>query len=200
MTTFRSKRNLLQHHNVTLSPFIVLVYAWCAVVLLLLSKTTLCHAFLDYDQIQQVVDYFQETFLQHHGQEFLLRLDRGETIDEDDAQFQELNDIFGIRCLLETLRPDIEGGSLASGAVHPQAYKSKVLCIEPGPDCPEEKQIKFVDKLNATGSEFRYLGAADGAKNFHGVFWCVQHGCSRREQHAPRSSFTATPLLSFLSI
>lgn len=132
----------------------------------LLSKTT-TWAFLEYDQIKQVVNFFQDSFLMHGGQDFMLRLDRGEAMHQDD--FRALDDIFGISCLLESIRPDIE--SIKGGAAPIPAYKTAVLCIEPGPDCPESKQIVFVDKLNATGSEFRYLGESDGSKNLQGVFW-----------------------------
>jgi hypothetical protein len=144
-----------------------------SLVLLTSSTTTTTWAFIEPHEMQQVIDYFQDTFLAHGGQDFLLRLDRGEAIHEQDDEFRALNDIFGLDCLLESIRPDIES-SPKTGAVPATAHKSAVLCLKAGgPDCADEsKQITFVDQMNATGSEFRYVSENTGRPtNQQGVFW-----------------------------
>jgi hypothetical protein len=147
-------------------PLNFMVLLGCAHLLLSKSVT---QAFVATAELSEAIRHFLDTFEMYGGREFVRRIEQGEPIDEQD--FQELDDAFGIPCLLKTVRLN----------VYPRKpiYKPIFACLtdEPGfPDCSQD-QIKFVDKLDASDAEFRYLSDASGqSKNLLGVFWTDYRG------------------------
>jgi hypothetical protein len=149
-----------------LFPLTFMVLLGCAHLLLSKSVTL---AFVDTAELNEAIRHFLDIFEMYGGREFVRRIEQGEPIDKQD--FQELDDVFGIPCLLKTIR--------LNAHIRKPIYKPVFACLtdEPGfPDCSQD-QIEFVDKLDASGTEFRYLSGASGqSENVLGVFWIDYKG------------------------
>ena len=113
---------------------------------------------------------FLEIFDLHGGREFARRLLEEEPIEAQD--FKDLDDMFGIECLLTTIRVN-------KYPITP-AYTVNQVCLseEDEPDakakypCSEDNLIQFTDKLDASGNEFRYLNGDSGqSQSILGTFW-----------------------------
>ena len=116
---------------------------------------------------EEALGFFLDEFLRHGGREFIKRLEAGKTIEAQD--FQELDDIFDIKCLLHVVR-------INKYPRNPLKYKPNHVCLTEDsrkhPCGKKEEVIQFTDNLNANSNEFRYLNAYSGeSPNVHGAFW-----------------------------
>jgi hypothetical protein len=122
-----------------------------------------------------VIRWFLETLEQNGGRELIDRIESGEPIEA--GEFQELDRIFGLDCLIGGFRPNFD--MIDSPAN--REYKPVRVCIEQDavnfPECTPENTIQFVDRLDASGAEFRYLNSSGPAgPALQGVFWLNYNG------------------------
>jgi hypothetical protein len=137
----------------------------------LASVTHTTHAFADLGELNAIAEYFLDVFNAHGGRDFLDRLERGEATDRQD--FEELDAIFGIPCLLGSIRFNRFGKEAAAL----KCYDKISVCLSEGqgfPECPEDNSelIEFTDELDAAGKEFRFANNEGSLPpNLQGVFW-----------------------------
>jgi hypothetical protein len=139
------------------------------VCLVYITPTT--HAFADLGELNVIIEYFLDLFHEHGGRELLELLARGETVNIED--FEELDAVFGLPCLLGAIRSNRH----AKEAAAIKCYDEISVCLsdqEGLAECPKENNelIQFTDKLDASGKEFRFANDEGSLPpNLQGAFW-----------------------------
>jgi hypothetical protein len=155
---------MIRIHGMIHFVILVIIGLGCSPCVLSLNATEVPPS---YDSEQGVIRWFLETLEQNGGRELINRIESGDAIEE--GEFEELDRIFGLPCLIGGLRPNFD----AIESPPNREYKPVRVCLkedENFPECSEDNTIKFVDKLEASGTEFRYLNSS-GPAALQGVFW-----------------------------
>lgn len=158
-------------HGIIHIVILVIIGLGCSPCVLSLNETEVPPS---YESEEGLIRWFLETFEQNGGKELINRIESGDAIEE--GEFEELDRIFGLPCLIGGLRPNFD----AIESPPRREYKPVSVCLkedEDFPECSEDNTIKFVDKFEASGTEFRYLNSS-GTAALQGVFWLNYDGDS----------------------